>query len=280
MSFKFQVDTLDEVPEGNREHYVERNGKYEIQVEGMRTQGDVDRVMGSLKKERTDHDQAKARVRGFGEHTPDSIEELVVKIEDQRLLLDAANREGGPSDSDIEQLVETRTLQRVRPLERQVKRLGDELQTITGSNDALVAEKRSGSILKNVLDAAVHKDVAVSADALPDVELWARQVFETTEDGRIVSKDGVGVTPGLSPKEVFVDMKAAGQRRHWFGPTVGAGAKGGSTGVDSGINPFSKEGFNLTKAAQLTVSDPARAVRLAKAAGRLELLPARLRPSE
>ncbi|MEE8551522.1 MAG: hypothetical protein V3T08_09755 [Gemmatimonadota bacterium] len=275
--FKSQVDTLEEIPEGNREHYAERNGKYEIQVEGMKTQADVDRVMESLRKERVDHDKAKARARGFGEHTPESIEALAGQFEDTKLLLDAAKRDGGPNEDDLEKLVENRTLQRVKPLERRVKQLGDEIQTLTGSNQQLVAEKRSNAILKNVLDAATLKDVAVSVDALPDVELWGERVFEVTEDGRVVSKDGVGVTPGLTPKEVFTDMKAAGQRRHWFGQTVGAGAGGGAGGTDTGTNPFSEKGFNLTKAAQLTVSDPARAVRLAKAAGREDLLPSRLR---
>ncbi len=277
MAFQFQVDSLDDIPEGNREHYVERNGKFEIQVEGLKTQGDVDRVMESLRKERVDHDQAKARARGFGDHTPEGIETLTAQLEDAKLLLDAAKKDGGANEEDIEKLVESRTLQRVRPLERQIKKLGEEVSSLTGSNSTLVAEKRSSAILKSVLDAATVKEVGVSPDALPDVELWAERVFEVGEDSRVLSKDGMGVTPGLTPKEVFTDMKAGGQRRHWFGATVGAGASGGAGG-DAGANPFQKgKTYNLTRAAQLTRSDPARAKRLAKAAGREELLPKSLR---
>lgn len=277
MALKHSVETLEDIPEAVREHYVERNGQFEVQVEGMKTQGDVDRVMDSLRKERLDHDSVKARVRGFGEHTPESIETLTASLADAQLLLDAAKRDGGPSDDDIEKLVEGRTLQRVKPLERKIRQLGESVEELTGSNKTLVAEKKSGKILKTVLDAAAVKDIGISADALPDVELWAERVFEEDDSGRIISKDGMGVTPGLSPKEVFVDMKASGQRRHWFGPTIGAGAIGGSGGGDLGANPYSKEGFNLTKAARLSQTDPARAKRLAKAAKREDLLPPELR---
>jgi len=281
MALKHQVDSLEEIPETLREHYVERGGKYEIAVEGMKTVEDVTRVMESLRKERLDHDSAKARVRGFGEHTPESIETLAAKLEDAELRLKTMSKEGGPSDEDIEQLVETRTLQRVRPIERKLSQLGTEVDNLTGENKQLTAERRRGTILKNVLDSATTKDIGISGDALPDVELWAERVFEVDESGKVISKDGMGVTPGLSPKEVFTDMKASGQRRHWFGPTVGAGATGGSGSVEAGTNPFVEgKGFNLTKASQLTVNDPARAIRLAKAAGREDLLPSRLRKQE
>lgn len=279
MALKHQVATLEDVPEPLREHYIERDGKYEIQVEGMKTVEDVSRVMESLRKERLDHDQAKARVRGFGEHTPESIETLTASLEDTQLRLDAASKEGGPSDDDIDKLVENRAQQRVRPLERKITQLGTELESITGVNKKLAAEKRSGAILKDVLDAATAKDVGITADALPDVELWAERVFEQDDSGRILSKDGMGVTPGLSSKEVFADMKSSGQRRHWFGATVGAGATGGTGSGNDSASPYTKEGYNLTKAAQLSRSDPARAKRLAKAANREDMLPKALRDS-
>lgn len=276
MAFEFLVDSLDGIPEDQHEHYVEKDGRFEIQVKGMKTQGDVDRVTLALKKERTNHGKAKERLQTFGEHTPDTLDKLTSDLEEAQLRLDEKGTDGGPSDEAIDKLVETRVLSRVRPLERKLKTLGDEVDTLTGENKGLVGEKRSASILKSVLDAATGKDIAVTSDALADVELWAKHVFEVTDDGDVVSRDVTGISPGLAPKDVFADMKASGTRRHWFGATTGAGASGGSGG-DSGTNPFHKDTRNLTKIGQMVQADPKRAQRLAKAAGAEDLLPANMR---
>lgn len=281
MAFNFQVDSLEDLPEAVREHYVERNGKFEIVVNGAKTQGDVDRVMESLKKERGEHDVTKAKLRSFGEFTPESVEQTLADLDDTRLQLTAAKKEGGPTDEDIDKLVEGRTLQRVKPIERKMAQLTTQLEETTGANRSLIQEKTRGNILTDVFAAARVKEIGITDDALlpgADVELWAERVFERTEDGKTISKEGVGVTPGLSPKEVFVDLKASGQRRHWFGATVGAGARKGGSGNDPTDNPFKEgPGFNLTKAARIAQDDPARAKRLAKAAGQEDLLPANLR---
>lgn len=277
MAFEFQVDSLDGLPEGVREHYVERNGKFEIVVTGAKTQGDVDRVMQSLVKERGEHDVTKAKLRGFGEFTPETVEQTLADLEDTKLQLKAVKQEGGPKDEDIEALVESRTQQRVKPVERKLAQLTTQFEELTGTNRSLIEEKTRGNILTDVLADARLKEVGIDSDALApgaDVELWAERVFERTEDGKTISKEGVGVTPGLSPKEVFIDLKAGGQRRHWFGSTHGAGARGGKGGGgDDKENPFKEgPGFNLTKAAQIVRDDPERAARLAKAAGREDLL--------
>jgi hypothetical protein len=278
MALEFQVDSLDGLPEEVREHYVERNGKFEVVVNGMKTQGDVDRVMLSLRKEREEHDGTKAKLRGYGEFTPETVEQTLAELEDTKLQLAAIKKEGGPADEDIEKLVESRTQQRVKPVERKLGQLTTQLEELTGVNRSLIEEKTRGSILGDVLADARLKEVGVDPDALEpggDVELWAERVFERTEDGKTISKEGVGVTPGLSPKEVLTDLKASGQRRHWFGSTHGAGAKGnkGGGGKDE-HNPFKEgSGFNLTKAAEIIRDDPERAARLAKAAGREDLLP-------
>jgi hypothetical protein len=104
---------------------------------------------------------------------------------------------------------------------------------------------------------------------MPDVELWAAGTFEIDGSGEVVSKDNVGVTPGLKPTDVFKDMKDNKQRRHWFGATVGAGASGGSNSPDAtGANPFELDKDtgtprDMTAAAAIVKGDPARAKRLA-----------------
>jgi hypothetical protein len=61
MAIKAIIDKLEDADEKHRDLYVEKNGKYEIQVEGMKTQGDVDRLTSALEKERTDHKGVKKK---------------------------------------------------------------------------------------------------------------------------------------------------------------------------------------------------------------------------
>ena len=56
MALKAILDSLTDIPEALHGEYVERNGKFELQVEGMKTQGDVDRLQTALTKERNNHD--------------------------------------------------------------------------------------------------------------------------------------------------------------------------------------------------------------------------------
>lgn len=110
------------------------------------------------------------------------------------------------------------------------------------------------------------RDLKVVDSALEDVELYGERLFEVQEDGTVVTRDGVGVTPGLSPKQWLEDMQ--GKRPHWWGPTAGGGA-GGSRGANTGAgNPWSAEGWNMTEQGNIIrTKGRAEADRLAKLAG-------------
>ncbi len=69
-------------------------------------------------------------------------------------------------------------------------------------------------------------------------------MFEEVE-GKYVTKDGVGVTPGLEPKEWFKDFQE--KRPHWWPASQGGNSRGagGPTGKNAG-NPWSEAGWNVT----------------------------------
>lgn len=274
MSLRAIVPNLEEVPGEFHSLYSERDGQFEITaIEGMKTQADVDRLQEALRKEREVSSGYKARVTGFGEHTPESIEELSHQVEDLTIQLDAAKKEGGPSEEDLDKMAESRALMRVKPLERQIQKLNRELQEITGQRDSLAADRNRSTIVGTVTKAAQSKDVGVQKEVMAsgDLDAWAERVFEIV-DGNVVTRDGVGLTPGISADQALLDVKEGGTRPYWFGPTVGAGATGGKGGpTDTGDNPFAIDEVtgkpkNLTAAAQIIRSDRTRAQRLAKAA--------------
>jgi len=116
-----------------------------------------------------------------------------------------------------------------------------------------------------VRDAAVADKVV--SHALDDVALRALRIFEQTEDGRIITKDVPGVTPGLTPKEWLADMKE--KAPHWWPASVGGRSAGGGPGNTSGANnPWSKAGWNITKQGQfMTANGADKAKQLAESVG-------------
>lgn len=277
MSLTAVVENLDGVDEAFHSLYTERDGKFEITgIEGMRTSADVERVQEALRKERIVASGYKTKLGGFGERTPETIEEMETQVEDLTTQIEGLKREGGPNDEDLDKLVETRSVARIRPIERTLAKVTKQLEEITGERNTLAAERTRGSVVAAVERAAQSKDVLVEKEVLSsgDIADWAARVFEIV-DGETVSREGLpGVSQGLTPEQVFLDMKESGNRSYWFGATKGAGASGGKGGdMQGGENPFAinKETGrpnNMTKAGQLVKSDPVRAGRLFVAAGK------------
>ena len=54
MALKAILDTLDGLDDTLKGEYVAKGDKFELQVEGMRTEGDVARVTEALRKENRD----------------------------------------------------------------------------------------------------------------------------------------------------------------------------------------------------------------------------------
>lgn len=270
MAVRAIVESLDDIPEALRPEYVEQDGKYVLQLEGGFTQADRDRLQRALAKERDDHKGTREKLRKYGDATPERFEELNNENEDLKLQLDTLKTQDDEDRTKkIEELAERRALARIKPLERKMQALQEDFQAVSGERDNLKQEKHRSRIVNAVTNSSLLKEVGVVPDAVEDVELWALSNFDTDDEGNVVSKDTLG-TPGLSPKDVFMDMKNAGQRRHWFGTTTGAGASGGSGKESFADNPFTggrnHPKFNLTKIASLCRRDPRLAVRMAKAA--------------
>ncbi len=284
MALDMIVESLDSVSEAFRGEYEERDGKFVLSVSGAFSEVDRNKLQESLRKERDEHKSTRGKLKAFGENTPDSITDLTDKNDELQIALDAAGGNDEERAAKIDELVERRSLAKIRPLERSLKTVNEALLGMTGERDGLLTDKRKAKILGTVLSPKLLKDVGVVADASEDVELWALHNFEVDEhSGKVVSKDSLG-TPGLGPKDVFTEMKANGQRRHWFGPTQGAGAAGGKGGESFENNPFSQETFSLTRIGQLVKADTAKAIRMAKAASSkshdaFKYLPKELRPS-
>jgi len=254
MKLKTVYATVEEIPEGYGDLYTERNGQWELTaVEGVKTQADVDRVQESLRKERADHKATKDKFTPFAELDP---AEVLEKLEGYDSLVEQneALKAGGQFDeAKAEPIIQARVRQAIGPLERdkvslqkQIEERNRKLAEKDSEVSTLKHTITSGTVEREIRDAAV--EAKVIGPAIGDVVLNGNRVFELTEDGRVVTRDVPGVTPGLTPKEWLKDKQESAP--HWWPASVGGGSRGGGGPGGAGVganNPWSKEGWNLTK---------------------------------
>lgn len=261
MKLKMSYQSVADIPAGYEDLYSEQDGAWVLTgIEGMKSDADITRLQSSLQKERTAHKETRQKLQRFGSLDADDVIEKLDRIEE--LEAAAAAGGGGADDSKVNALVEARLRTKVAPLERELNQLRETKTTLEADLQTYQASARKRTLHDHLRDAATKAKVRDTA--LSDVLMIGEHMFELDEDGKPVTKDGVGVTPGIDPT-VWLS-EARNTRPHWWPESQGAGASGGKGGA-GGSNPFSKDGWNMTEQGQLMRTNPARAEQMAKAAG-------------
>lgn len=259
MSLKAVVDTLDDIDSKFHELYTEKNGKFELTgIEGVKTQADVDRLQSALVKERQDHKAVRERMSLLGDR---KIEDVLSQLDRIPELEQAAH--GKVDDNQLEKLVESRIRTKLAPIERE----RDAFKAKATEQEMLIEnftkKERTRSVHDEVRSAA--RKSKVIPEALEDALMLAERVFEIDEDGKVVTRDGVGVTPGVDASVWFTELQS--KRPHWWGTSVGGGAGGSRSSVSSANNPWSAQNWNMTEQGRIYTENPKRAEQLARSAG-------------
>ena len=257
MSLRYQVDTLDEVPEGLRDHYeeVHRNGKtvFVLQVEGAVGKDKVDEFRTNniaLKKQLEDF---QTRFDGIS-LSREELEDLISKRESYQ------NFQAKGKDQ-VEELVTKRMEAAKAEHERQISGLREE-------NDTM--RKRLSDVTIDQTAVAVATKRGLRPSAIPDLTNRARTIFRL-KDGvpTAFESDGKTVRFGKDANPLGIEEWVEGltaEAPHLFQESSGSGASGdGSGGAnDSRVtrNPWSKSSFNLTEQMKITKRDPKLAARL------------------
>lgn len=259
MKLKATYDTQDEIPEQYRDLYVLRDEKYHFEgVEGIKTEADLLRVRAALVKEQTAHKETKKKFQLFEGMDLDEVISQLDRIPE----LEAAAEKSDTSEAKIQSLVDAKIKTILAPIERESKQLKDKLATIEQENSQFKEEKRAATLEKAVLGAA--RELKVEPSMEDDVLRYCQAVCEVGEDGSVVTRDNTGVTPGIDPKSLIMDMIP--KKPRWFQESVGAGLSGGK-GSSSVANPWSKDNWNLTEQGRIFRENPTMAANLKKAAG-------------
>jgi len=268
MGLKFKYGSKEQVPAEHAGLYVERDGAFVLDAEGMVDPASVEELRRASKarleefrnsnvalaKER---DELKARYEGID---PEEFRRLA---EEKRQLEEAQQVKAGELDKVVEN--------RIKGIKADYdKQLGG----VTAERDALNLRLTAIQIDQGVITAATKRGLRPTA--LPDITARARLVFKLVNgvpqafeaDGRTVRYGRDGVTP--MTLEEWVDAQVS-DAPHLFESNAGGGAAGNGGGAAGGSqrsvkNPFRKETWNLTEQMKLQKSDPQLAARLKAAA--------------
>ena len=273
MSVKLKTiyETEADIPQGFADLYTEKGGKFELTaVEGVKTQADVDRVQAALNKERGDHKQVRERLQQFGEVDPATLPALQEELNEAKARLETLTTEGKLDEGKVQAQIDAAIARATGPLNRDKDSLSRQLEATKkavadkeAENVKLHADIESEHVRLAIRDAAIAAKVRPTA--IDDAVLVGERMFEYV-DGKLLTKGENGVTPGLSPKEWAKEMEET--RPHWWPDSVGGGALGGKGGgAFLKDNPFSAEGWDVTKQGQAYKENPEKAAQLATRAG-------------
>lgn len=270
---KTVYEKAEEIPEGYNELYAERGGKFElVEVEGVKTQADIDRINEALRKEKTDHKAAKEKLQKFGEIDPDQLPAQLEELIEAKARLNQLTAEGKLDETKIAERIEAAVNRAVGPIDRDKKAVERALEAERKKVEAAQGEisKRDQQILNTKIEQSLREGANVSKilpTAIDDAVLLSARYFEVAEDGRTITRADSGVTPGLDPKEFFKDMQE--KKPHWWPVSQGGGSRGagGATGFDKG-NPWSEQGWNVTgQGAYVKQHGPEKAAQAAASVG-------------
>lgn len=260
---KLIYDSVDDIPDGYKDLYTEKSGKWHFTaIAGIKTQDDINNVQRALDNEKAEHAKTKEKLAAWGDLDPEKTQGQLDKIPELEAAAQGA-LEKAQIDEIVERRVEATINTRTAPLERQITTLTGERDALGEENTTLKADRTQRQI-HDVTREAMTK-LKVIPEAHEDVLMYSDRIFEVLDDGNIVTRDNVGVTPGISPEVWLTDMQQS--RPHWWPASQGGGAPGAGAGRSLGDNPWSHGGWNLTKQAQMIRDDPNKAEQMAKAAG-------------
>ena len=258
MALKYKILTREEIPAEHAALYVERDGAFFLDTEGVTDKAKADELRENniaLKKQIEDH---TARFEGID---PDEFHRLAE--EKRNLELQAQ----GHKPEEIEKLV----TERLKGLKADWDK---QFAAVTGERDSLNTRLTSIQIDQGVITTATKRGLRPTA--LTDITSRARTDFKLVNgapqafepDGKTVRYGRDGISP--MTLEEWVDAQVS-EAPHLFESNAGGGAAGNGAGGAAGVNrsvknPFRKDTWNLTEQMKLQKSDPGLAARLKAAA--------------
>ncbi len=258
MALKYKYTGKDQIPAEHAGLYVERDGAFFLDAEGVTEKVKADELRNNNIELRKQIEDFTTRFDGIN---PDEVRRLAE--EKRKLELQAQ----GHKPEEIDKLV----TERLKGLKADWDK---QFAAVTGERDSLTTRLTAIQIDQGIITAATKRGLRPTA--IPDITSRARLVFKLVNgapqafeaDGKTVRYGRDGITP--MTLEEWVDAQVA-DAPHLFESNAGGGAAGnpagGGTGSQRSVkNPFRKDTWNLTEQMKLQKTDPQLAARLKAAA--------------
>jgi len=245
MTLKTILESLDDLDDGLKGLYEEKDGKFVLKVDGI----DEHPAVANL---RNAYQQEKAKRKAQG----DELAALKEKYKGLPEDFDPAEYEklkagkGGKDDEHLRVALKKEFEKQLAEKEAELAKAQRDIQELTverGLSEALTAAGIVNPVFQRAARALL-KD-AVTVDRSGDVP---KAVIDT-DMGPVPLADYVKTWASSDEGKVFVE------------PAKGAGAKGGNGGGGE-VNPYAKDTFNRTEQGRLEATNPAKAAALKAAA--------------
>ena len=245
MALKYKFKTKDEIPAELQTLYVERDGAWILDAEGV--------VEKSKHEEfRTNNIALTNQLKRFEGIDPDAVRQLA---EENRSLRTATLSEDAKREMDAQ-------------LKTAKAAFEKQLAAVTGERDALTGRLTAIQIDQAVVTEATKR--GLRATALPDITARARQSFKLVNGvPQAFEADGQTARMGKDGPMTLAEWVDAlvSDAPHLFEANAGGGAAGSGSGgagasARASRNPYRKETWNLTEQMKLQKSDPQLAARL------------------
>lgn len=215
MALNLVVEKLEAVPEAVRALYVERDGKFHLDVDGV---PDVTGLKSALESERASAKaEAKAKKELEARYSgidPDKYRQIMSKFEgeEEAQLIAAGN---------LDEVVAKRAAKRDTDWQKKLDAVSQAAEL-----EKARAEKFLGRVLDDQIRAAVNGKV--HEKAVEDALFRARMMFTLDDNGYAVQKDSDGaIVIGKDGKNPFTPAEWIESMRdaapHWF-PATGSGS--------------------------------------------------------
>lgn len=219
-----KLDSLDDLDESLHGLYVERNGAFYLDVDGVEFEDNVSGMKKALDRQKREIKELKEAIQQYDGIDPEKAREAQARlneIEDKQLL----------DEGKLDELVEKRVSIMRQDFEGKTKALQKSLEAAQGDNQVL-----TGRLSEVLIDSAITNaatKAGVRPEAVDDVLNRGRRVY-TLVDGVPIPKDGDTVIYGKDGSEPLPieDWVSTLQRSapHLFGETSGGGATNQSRG--------------------------------------------------
>ena len=247
MPLKYKFATKQEIPAEHQSLYVERDGAWLLDADGVVSQTKLDEF-------RQNNITLTNQLKKFEGIDPDAVRQLAddkQRLEDEQRL----------KDGKFQEVLDARL--------KTARADWDKTHgVVVAERDALTGRLTAIQIDQAVVSEATKRGLRPTA--LTDITARARMTFKLVNgvpqafeaDGQTARMGKDGVSPMTLAEWVDALVSDA---PHLFEANAGSGAAGsggGAAGNRSVKNPFRKESFNLTEQMKLQKSDPALAARL------------------